>query len=66
VALVEALDAGKIRFAGLDVFASEPRPEVQLLMHPRLSLSPHIGASTLEAQERIGQELAAQVIALLK
>jgi D-3-phosphoglycerate dehydrogenase len=66
VALVEALDAGKIRFAGLDVFASEPRPEVQLLMHPRLSLTPHIGASTLEAQERIGKELAAQVIALLK
>lgn len=66
VALVEALDTGKIRFAGLDVFASEPRPEVQLLMHPRVSLSPHIGASTLEAQERIGKELAARVIALLK
>lgn len=65
VALVEALDSGKIRFAGLDVFASEPRPEVQLLMHPKLSLSPHIGASTLEAQERIGTELAKQVIALL-
>ena len=66
VALLEALESGKLRFAGLDVFSSEPRPEVQLLMHPKLSLSPHIGAATQEAQERIGRELAQQVIALLK
>lgn len=66
VALVDALEAGKLRFAALDVFSSEPTPEIQLLMQPRLSLSPHIGASTLEAQERIGKELAQQVIALLK
>jgi len=64
-ALIEALDSGKLSFAALDVFASEPRPEIQLLMQPRLSLSPHIGASTLEAQERIGRELAEQVIDLL-
>ncbi len=62
VALLEALEAGKLSFAALDVFASEPRPEVQLLMQPRLSMSPHIGASTVEAQERIGEELARQVI----
>jgi D-3-phosphoglycerate dehydrogenase len=66
VALVEALEAEKLRFAALDVFTSEPSPEIQLLMQPRLSLSPHIGASTLEAQERIGKELAKQVISLLK
>jgi D-3-phosphoglycerate dehydrogenase len=65
LALVEALDSEKLSFAALDVFASEPRPEIQLLMQPRISLSPHIGASTLEAQERIGQELAEQVIDLL-
>jgi D-3-phosphoglycerate dehydrogenase len=62
VALLEALEAGRLHFAALDVFTSEPRPEIQLLMQPRLSMSPHIGASTLEAQERIGAELAQQVI----
>ncbi len=65
VALVEALDASTLSFAALDVFASEPNPEIQLLMQPKLSLSPHIGASTQEAQERIGLELAEQVIDLL-
>ena len=65
VALVESLDAKKLSFAALDVFASEPKPEIQLLMQPKISLSPHIGASTLEAQERIGRELAQQVIDLL-
>jgi len=66
VALVEALEDGKVSFAGLDVYESEPKPEVKILMHPSISLSPHIGAATLEAQERIGQELADQIISLLK
>ena len=66
VALVKALDNGKILFAGLDVFDSEPTPAVQILMHPKISLTPHIGAATLEAQDRIGTELAAQIIAILK
>ncbi len=57
VALYKALDSGKLSFAALDVFADEPTPPVQLLMHPKVSLSPHIGASTVEAQERIGQEV---------
>ena len=65
IALVEALDAEKLSFAALAVFESEPRPEIQLLMQPKISMSPHIGASTLEAQERIGRELAEQVIDLL-
>ena len=65
VALVEALDQGKIAFAGLDVFENEPQPEIQLLMHPKISLTPHIGAATLEAQDRIGTELAEQIIGLL-
>lgn len=66
VALVAALDAGKVLFAGLDVFENEPNPEIQILMHPKISLTPHIGAATLEAQDRIGTELANQIISLLK
>lgn len=66
VALIDALDEGKVSFAGLDVFESEPRPEIQILMHPQISMSPHIGASTIEAQDRIGRELAEQIISLLR
>lgn len=66
VALIEALDNNKVLFAGLDVFEKEPSPEIQILMHPKISLTPHIGAATLEAQDRIGTELAEQIIGLLK
>lgn len=66
VALIQALDQGKIAFAGLDVFESEPAPEIKILMHPNISLSPHIGGSTVEAQERISVELAEQLITILK
>ena len=66
VALIEALDEGKVLFAGLDVFENEPTPEIQILMHPKISLTPHIGAATEEAQDRIGTELAEQIISLLK
>jgi D-3-phosphoglycerate dehydrogenase len=65
-ALILALDADKILFAGLDVFENEPTPEIQILMHTKISLTPHIGAATLEAQDRIGTELAEQIISLLK
>ena len=51
--------------AGLDVFEKEPTPEIQLLMNPNLSLTPHIGAATGEAQDRIGTELASQIIEIL-
>ena len=66
VELVEALDNNKVLFAGLDVFEDEPTPAVQILMHPQISMTPHIGAATLEAQERISVELAEQIITLLK
>lgn len=66
VALIEALDNNKVLFAGLDVFENEPTPEIQILMHPKISLTPHIGAATLEAQDRIGTELAEQIIGILK
>lgn len=65
VAMVDALENGKVAFAGLDVYESEPTPEIKILMHPKISLTPHIGAATLEAQDRIGTELATQIIALL-
>lgn len=66
VALLKALDDNKVLFAGLDVFEEEPTPAVQVLMHPKVSLTPHIGAATVEAQNRIGIELAEQIIGLLK
>ena len=65
IALVEAIDKGKIAHAALDVFEKEPNPEIQLLMNPNISLTPHIGAATNEAQERIGGELAEQIIGIL-
>ncbi len=66
VALVEALDNGTLAFAALDTFENEPKPEVKLLMHSKISLTPHIGAATSEAQDRIGVELASQIEAILK
>ncbi len=66
VALIDALDEGKVLFAGLDVFEEEPTPAIQVLMNPKISMTPHIGAATLEAQDRIGTELAEQIIGLLK
>ena len=66
VALVKALEEGQISKAALDVYENEPTPEIQLLMNPSLSLTPHIGAATGEAQDRIGTELASQIIEILK
>lgn len=65
-ALVAALDGGKLSFAALDVFANEPTPSTAVLNHPKISLSPHIGAATGEAQERIGVELANLIIGHFK
>ncbi|AQX05999.1 3-phosphoglycerate dehydrogenase [Elizabethkingia meningoseptica] len=64
-ALIEALDSDKVRFAGLDVFENEPTPSEKILTHSKISLSPHIGAATLEAQDRIGTELADQIFQIL-
>lgn len=66
VAMVEALKSGKLSFAGIDTFENEPTPAVQVLMTPNVSLTPHIGAATTQAQERIGSELASQIISILK
>lgn len=63
--LIEALNSGKVAHAALDVFENEPSPKKELLSHPKISLTPHIGAATDEAQERIGVELAELIIAKL-
>ena len=63
-ALLHALETGKIAGAGLDVFENEPNPLASLLDHPRISVTPHIGASTKEAQANIGKELAEKIIAI--
>jgi D-3-phosphoglycerate dehydrogenase len=63
--LIEALNSGKISHACLDVFENEPKPLAAILSHPKISLTPHIGAATNEAQERIGVELAEKLIAAL-
>jgi len=65
-ALLNALNSGKVAFAGLDVFDNEPTPRTDILSHARISLTPHIGASTNEAQERIGTELANLIIDFFK
>jgi D-3-phosphoglycerate dehydrogenase len=65
VALLQALESGKLSFAGLDTFENEPKPAMQVLMHPKVSLTPHIGAATGEAQDRIGEELAQQIVEIL-
>jgi D-3-phosphoglycerate dehydrogenase len=65
-ALIDAIESGKVSNAALDVFENEPTPEIQLLMNPKISLTPHIGAATNEAQTRIGEELAEQIIKILK
>ncbi|MBT3545939.1 MAG: 3-phosphoglycerate dehydrogenase, partial [Saprospiraceae bacterium] len=61
-AMLDALNTGKVRAAGLDVFVGEPKPREDILSHANVSSTPHIGASTVEAQIKIGQELAQQII----
>jgi D-3-phosphoglycerate dehydrogenase len=60
-ALMFALDKEKLAYAGLDVFENEPNPSIHICMHNAISLTPHIGGATLEAQDRIGTELADQI-----
>jgi len=65
-ALLNGIESGKILFAGLDVYENEPNPSIHTLMNPEISLTPHIGGSTIEAQSRIGIELASKIISCLK
>ncbi len=62
-ALLAALESGKLGGVGLDTFVNEPNPRAELLNHPKISVTPHIGAATMEAQANIGLELADKIIA---
>jgi len=64
--LLSALSSGKVAFAGLDVYENEPTPNKSLLQNHRIACTPHIGAATVEAQDRIGEELASLIIENLK
>ena len=64
--LLIALDSDKLAFAAIDTFENEPKPKIKILMNSKISLSPHIGAATLEAQDRIGIELAEKITDILK
>jgi D-3-phosphoglycerate dehydrogenase len=55
--LLNALDSGKVAGAALDVFAEEPTKNERLYTHPKISLTPHIGGQTTEAQTRIGEDI---------
>lgn len=61
--LLDALNSGKVAACGLDVFENEPNPMSALLSHEKIACTPHIGAATVEAQDRIGSELAELIIA---
>lgn len=65
-AMLDALNSGKLAGAGIDVYVNEPNVREDILQHPNVSVTPHIGASTKEAQERIGVELADKIIAHFK
>ena len=59
--LIKNIDSGKICFAAIDTFEGEPKPSIKILMNSNISLTPHIGAATNEAQDRIGIELADKI-----
>jgi D-3-phosphoglycerate dehydrogenase len=56
-AMLKALDSGKIAGVALDVFDEEPTKDAAVYTHPKISMTPHIGASTVEAQQRIGEDI---------
>lgn len=66
IALLNGLNSVKVGGAGLDVYSQEPPFNLELIRHPRVSATPHIGASTIEAQDRVGVEIAQKIVATLK
>jgi len=64
--LLAALNSGKVAFAGLDVFATEPPGLTDLVAHPHVICTPHIGAQTLEAQSRAAYDISCEVLAALR
>ena len=64
--LLKNIESGKVSFAGIDTFENEPKPSIKILMNSNISLTPHIGAATNEAQDRIGVELADKINEILR
>jgi D-3-phosphoglycerate dehydrogenase len=64
--LLEALNSGKVSGAGIDVYMEEPTRNIELVSHPKVSVTPHVGASTKEAQDRVGIEIAEKLVEALK
>jgi D-3-phosphoglycerate dehydrogenase len=60
--MLAALDSGKLAGVALDVYADEPPKNEKIYTHPKISMTPHVGASTPEAQERIGEEVVAHIL----
>ena len=60
--LLDFIESGKVAGAALDVFENEPNPSLNILMNPQLSLTPHLGGNTIDAQEKIGTELVEQIL----
>jgi D-3-phosphoglycerate dehydrogenase len=65
-ALLEALNNGKVAGAALDVFAAEPPGDSELVKHPKVIATPHIGAQTSEAQMRASEDIANEILAALR
>tara|TARA_B110000914_G_C15515046_1_gene472997 strand:- start:2549 stop:3499 length:951 start_codon:yes stop_codon:yes gene_type:complete len=63
--LIKYIETGKVSFAGIDTYENEPKPNIKILMNSSISLTPHIGAATNEAQDRIGVELADKINEIL-
>jgi D-3-phosphoglycerate dehydrogenase / 2-oxoglutarate reductase len=61
-ALLEALNSDKLSGAGIDVYENEPNKNDELVNHPKVSATPHIGAATSEAQTRIGEEIVSIIV----
>ena len=64
--LIDALNSGKVAAAAIDVYDNEPTPRKEILTHPAIACTPHIGAATVEAQARIGVELAERIMETIK
>ncbi len=64
--LLDALNLGKVSGAGIDVYMEEPTRNIELVSHPKVSVTPHVGASTKEAQDRVGIEIAEKLVEALK
>ncbi len=64
--LLDALNSGKVGGAGIDVYMEEPTRNIELVSHPKVSVTPHVGASTKEAQDRVGIEISEKLVAAFK